>query len=40
MKTEEKLMKNKEQILVEFSVHELKEEYEKQNALFKTEISY
>lgn len=29
---------NKEQVLVEFSVHELKEEYEKQNALFKLSI--
>ena len=29
---------NKEQVLVEFSVHELKEEYEKQNALFKLNI--
>lgn len=29
---------NKEQILVEFSVHQLKEEYEKQNALFKLNI--
>ncbi|MBK3519892.1 RecQ family ATP-dependent DNA helicase [Carboxylicivirga marina] len=31
--------KNKEQVLVEFSVHELKDEYEKQNALFKLNIS-
>ncbi len=30
--------KTKEQVLVEFSVHELKEEYEKQNALFKLSI--
>ena len=29
---------NKEQVLVEFSVHQLKEEYEKQNALFKLNI--
>lgn len=29
---------NKEQVLVEFSVHELKEEYEKQNVLFKLKI--
>jgi ATP-dependent DNA helicase RecQ len=29
---------DKEQVLVEFSVHELKEEYEKQNALFKLSI--
>jgi ATP-dependent DNA helicase RecQ len=31
--------KNKEQILVEFSVHELKKEYESQNTLFKLTIS-
>lgn len=30
---------NKEQVLVEFSVHQLKEEYEKQNALFKLHIT-
>ncbi|WP_194767762.1 RecQ family ATP-dependent DNA helicase [Tamlana sp. I1] len=29
---------DKEQVLVEFSVHQLKEEYEKQNALFKLSI--
>lgn len=29
---------NKEQVLVEFSVHQLKKEYEKQNALFKFNI--
>ncbi|MFW5872066.1 MAG: UvrD-helicase domain-containing protein, partial [bacterium] len=29
---------NKEQVLVEFSVHQLKDEYEKQNALFKLNI--
>lgn len=29
---------NKEQVLVEFSVHELKDEYEKQNVLFKLNI--
>ncbi len=31
--------KNKEQVLVEFSVHELKTEYENQNALFKLNIA-
>ncbi len=31
--------KNKEQVLVEFSVHELKTEYENQNALFKLDIT-
>ncbi|PIF01182.1 MAG: ATP-binding protein [Maribacter sp.] len=31
--------KNKEQILVEFSVHQLKDEYEKQNALFRQKVS-
>lgn len=31
--------KNKEQILVEFSVHELKKEYENKNALFKLSVS-
>lgn len=31
--------KNKEQILVEFSVHEIKKEYENQNTLFKLKIS-
>lgn len=30
---------DKEQVLVEFSVHQLKEEYEKQNALFKQNIT-
>lgn len=29
---------NKEQVLVEFSVHQLKDEYEKQNALFQLDI--
>jgi ATP-dependent DNA helicase RecQ len=32
--------KDKEQILVEFSVHELKKEYESQNALFKLTITF
>jgi ATP-dependent DNA helicase RecQ len=42
LKSNEKLSvadKNKEQVLVEFSVHELKYEYENQNALFKLNIS-
>ncbi|MCT4646068.1 MAG: AAA family ATPase [Carboxylicivirga sp.] len=42
LKSNEKLSledKNKEQILVEFSVHELKKEYDNQNALFKLNIS-
>ncbi len=42
LKSKEKLSpsdKDKEQILVEFSVHELKYEYENQNALFKLKIS-
>ncbi len=42
LKSNEKLSlvdKNKEQVLVEFSVHELKKEYENQNALFKLNVS-
>ncbi|MCW3807775.1 RecQ family ATP-dependent DNA helicase [Plebeiibacterium marinum] len=42
LKSNEKLTladKNKEQILVEFSVHELKKEYDNQNALFKLNVS-
>ena len=42
LKSNEKLShadKNKEQILVEFSVHELKKEYVNQNALFKLNVS-
>ncbi|WP_235208359.1 ATP-dependent helicase [Saccharicrinis fermentans] len=42
LKSNEKLSlgdKNKEQVLVEFSVHELKREYDNQNALFKINVS-